>query len=70
MVTACLIFQVTPASTAPSDPEVQAAITYLRNNQNPDGSINDYGTTCWAAMAIKAANLDPKTFDHDGGSVT
>jgi hypothetical protein len=70
LVIACSILQVTPVSTAPSDPEVQAAITYLRNNQNPDGSINDYGTTCWAAMAIKAANLDPKTFDHGGDSVT
>ena len=70
LVAASLILQVTPASTAPSDPEVQSAITYLRNNQNHDGSINDYGTTCWAAMAIKAANLDPKAFDIDGDSVT
>ncbi len=62
--------QVMPASTATSDPEVQAAITYLRDNQDADGSINDYGTTCWAAMAIKAANLDPNTFDSGGASVT
>lgn len=70
LVLAGLIFRVLPASTAPGDPEVQAAITYLRNNQDADGSINDFGTTCWAAMAIKAANLDPNTFDSGGDSVT
>ena len=65
----CTIFQVVPASTTPSDPEVQSAVTYLRNNQNTDGSINDYGTTCWAAMAIKAANFDPYTFSSGGNSI-
>lgn len=70
LVIAGSILQFMPASTAPSDPEVQAAIIYLRNNQNADGSIKDFGTTCWAAMAIKAANLDPNTFDSGGDSVT
>ena len=70
LVLAGFIFRVLPASTAPGDLEVQAAMTYLRNNQDADGSINDFGTTCWAAMAIKAAKLDPNTFDSGGDSVT
>jgi len=70
LVITCSILQVLPASTVPSDPEVQAALTYLENSQSPDGSINDYGTTCWATMAIKAANIDPKSFKSGGNSVT
>jgi len=69
LIIICTILQVVPAATTPSNPEVQAAINYLKNNQNTDGSINDYGTTCWAAIAIKAANLDPNTFNSGGNNI-
>ena len=42
-----------------TDPEVAGALDYLRAEQGTDGSIGDFATSAWVAMAVAAADEDP-----------
>jgi len=43
------------------------ALNYLRSTQSIDGKISDFGTSCWAVMAIAAAGEDPHDWKQPGG---
>jgi len=45
-----------------TDTEVVAALSYLRNAQKTDGSIENFVTSSWAVMAIAATGEDPHTW--------
>ncbi|MCD6530068.1 PKD domain-containing protein, partial [Candidatus Bathyarchaeota archaeon] len=51
------------------DSELAAALSYLRNIQQSDGSIVDFSTSAWAAMAIAAAGEDPHEWAPNGTSI-
>ncbi len=57
-----LTFPVLAVSSYPfqaSDPEVADALDYLGDQQDTDGSVGDFSTSAWVAMAIAAADEDP-----------
>ncbi len=47
----------------PSDPEIEKALDWLRNQQEANGSIGGFGQSAWVVNAIVAAGEDP----HDWG---
>ncbi|MCD6530296.1 PKD domain-containing protein [Candidatus Bathyarchaeota archaeon] len=51
------------------DVEIASALEYLRGLQQSNGSIVDFATSAWAAMAIAAAGEDPHTWAPAGISV-
>ena len=57
------------AISDPGDPAADNALNYLRDIQQADGSIVDYGTSTWAVMAIKSAGESPKAWDAGGPSI-
>ena len=42
-----------------NDPVVTNALNYLRDQQNPDGSIGGFSVTAWTAIAISSADENP-----------
>ena len=54
---------------SPSDAAVQNAVSYLGDQQSPDGSIGGFADSAWACVAIRAAGEDPNTWDKGGPSL-
>ncbi|MBS7645512.1 terpene cyclase/mutase family protein [Candidatus Bathyarchaeota archaeon] len=52
----------------PGDQPVADALNYLRGVQASDGSIGDFASSAWAAMAIAAAGEDPHKWNKTNGS--
>ena len=48
---------------------ISAALDYLRDAQNTDGSIGDLGTSAWVVMAIAAAGEDPDDWAAGSDSI-
>lgn len=61
LLTSILISPVLAAGPYPyesNSSEVSAALNYLREQQDAEGKIADFGTSAWAVMAIVAAGED------------
>lgn len=57
-----LFFSEISAQTDPNLISTNKGITYLRNQQQDNGSISGFsGITSWAAMAFASAGIDPNT---------
>ena len=52
------------------DIQITKALNYLRQAQQPDGSIGGFVTSAWVVMAIAAAGQDPHTWAVGGKSIT
>lgn len=52
-----------------SESAVADALDYLRGVQLADGSIVDFGTTCWIVCAVVAADEDPADWTYAGDSL-
>jgi len=63
------VFRVGAYPFSSIDPEVVNALSYLRNAQKTDGSIENFVTSSWAVMAIAAAGEDPRTWRKGGPSI-
>ena len=50
------------------DPEIEAALDFLREAQQTDGSIDGFATSTWAVMAIAAAGEDPGNWRTSAGN--
>lgn len=52
-----------------SDIQIQKALTYLKQAQQPDGDIGGYVTSAWAVMAISAAGQNPHNWTVGNNSI-
>ena len=54
---------------SPSETAVEDALDFLRSEQESDGSVVDFGTTCRVVCAVVAADEDPSDWDYAGTSL-
>ncbi|MBS7651051.1 DUF4430 domain-containing protein [Candidatus Bathyarchaeota archaeon] len=53
----------------PTDPQIVAALRYLRSIQWPDGNIGGFHISCWVTMAIASAGQDPHYWRKSSSSI-
>jgi hypothetical protein len=51
------------------DVHISEALAYLKQAQQPDGSVGDFVPSCWVVMAVAAAGQDPHSWKAGGDSI-
>jgi hypothetical protein len=51
------------------DGRIEKALTYLKDSQEPDGSVDSYVVTSWVIMAVAAAGQDPHDWKSGNNSL-